>query len=357
MKYTFEITIAGCSTNCAHCYVDGGPAPSMPLEDFQLCAKRLRPVLDRLSGDISITLGNEMFCHPQIAEILRICKEQLSPYTVFRDFVPTTGLALLSRKDFPTVLERLQDLGASGFMLALHGDRINHDWATQTRGSYDGLFHAADMLSHNGFNLLWNFTVSRILAQDIQAVLEHISPYKASAHLTVPLYVPTVRMQKFQSLRANHDTCAKIARIAADYGVSSKSLLQHCATHSETAVYQDLITYGFDYKTELRLTPNWAFFHITQDLDLYYGNVGAHTQYLGNLRFLQTNVIASVLASAGPNYDWNAFYDDSIWNHLCENLFPLRFKSHNLVYPSKADCLYAWLDRINIPNKLLTTSG
>ena len=25
MKYTFEISISGCATNCGHCYVNGGP--------------------------------------------------------------------------------------------------------------------------------------------------------------------------------------------------------------------------------------------------------------------------------------------------------------------------------------------
>ncbi len=357
MKYTFEITIAGCSTNCAHCYVDGGPAPAMILEDFKLCVKRLRPVLGRLEGDISVTLGNEMFCHPNLVDILEICKEQLSPYVSFRDFVPTTGLALLSRKDFTAVLERLQDLGAAGFMLALHGDRHNHDQVTQTCGSYDGLFRAADMLAHNGFKLLWNLMVSRPLAQDIHSVLNRISPYHASARLTVPLYVPTARMRGFQSFRADYEACIKIAHAAEGHGIPSASLVQHCVEHSETAVLQDLTTHGFDYRNALRRAPNWVFFHITQELDLYYGNVGAHTQYLGNLRSLDVDRLSSMLASLGQNYDWNAFYDDSIWNHLCENLFPLCFKPNNFVYPSKADCLYAWLDHINIPSKLLPGSG
>ncbi len=34
MKYTIEITIAGCSTNCAHCYVDGGIDKNMSVDDF-----------------------------------------------------------------------------------------------------------------------------------------------------------------------------------------------------------------------------------------------------------------------------------------------------------------------------------
>lgn len=353
MKYTFEITIAGCSTNCAHCYVNGGSAPTMTLKDFELCVRQLRPVLDQLSGDVSVTLGNEMFCHPQLVDILWICKEQLPQYVCFRDFIPTTGLALLFRKDIPAVLERLQTLGASGFMLALHGDRLKHDQVTQTRGAYDSLFHSADMLTANGFKLLWNLIVSRLLVQDIQLVLEKISPYNAPARLTVPLYVPTNRMRHYQPLRADYEACTKIAHIAKAYGISSASLIQHCTEHSAAAVLQNLTVQGFDYGKELQLAPKWTFFHITQKLDLYYGNVGAHTQYIGNLRYTPNDILSSTLASFRPNYDWNAFYDDSIWAHLCDILFPMCFGTNNLVYPSKADCLYALLDRSSIPNKLL----
>lgn len=356
MKYTFEITIAGCSTNCAHCYVNGGPAPSMALDDFRLCTAKLRPVLDRLTGDISVTLGNEMFCHPQITDILQICGEQLSPYVTFRDFVPTTGLALLSGRDLPAVLECLRTLGASGFMLALHGDRHNHDQVTRTPGSFDGIFHAADILTYHGFDLLWNLMVSRLFEQDVRLVLGRILSYGATARFTVPLYVPTTRMRSFQSLRADSHACRNIARTAVEYGLSDSALLSHCAKHSEAAVLQDLQAHGFDYKKELRAAPNWSFFHITQELDFYHGNVGAHTQYLGNLRTLKTDTLLSALSSFGPNYDWNAFYDDSIWEHLCERLLPLPFEVGDLVYPSKADCLYAWLDHLKVPSKLLWAS-
>ena len=70
MKYTFEVTIAGCATNCAHCYVDGGPAPQMKLSDYEFCIQKIKPVLDRLGGDVAVTLGNEIFCHGAINDIL-----------------------------------------------------------------------------------------------------------------------------------------------------------------------------------------------------------------------------------------------------------------------------------------------
>ena len=54
MEYTFEITVAGCNTNCRHCYVSGDPGPHMPLATYRACLERLVPALDRLEGNVSI---------------------------------------------------------------------------------------------------------------------------------------------------------------------------------------------------------------------------------------------------------------------------------------------------------------
>ena len=77
MKYTIEITIAGCSTNCAHCYVDGGIDKNMSVDDFKICVEKLKPVLNKLGNDASVTLGNELFCNPNIKEILKPSKLHL----------------------------------------------------------------------------------------------------------------------------------------------------------------------------------------------------------------------------------------------------------------------------------------
>jgi len=34
LRYTFEISIAGCNTECAHCCVSGGKAPTIQFDDY-----------------------------------------------------------------------------------------------------------------------------------------------------------------------------------------------------------------------------------------------------------------------------------------------------------------------------------
>lgn len=358
MQYTFEITIAGCTTNCMHCYVDGGPAPAMSLNAFQYCADKLCAVIDQLQGNVAITLGNEMFCNPDITDILEICRNQLSNYISYQKYsVPTTGLALISKRDTDNILNLLRELGTTGFMLALHGSRDNHNLVTGNPMAFDGLFRTADYLAAKGFCLLFNLIVSKLLAQDIEGVMTQISSYAAKVRLTVPLYVPTIRMHRFQSIRADYHECMNLASAVDQAGISSTSLYQHCHLHSEDAVLCDILEHGFHYEEEKQNSPQWAFFNITHNLDFYYGNVGAHTHYLGNLREMSEDKILSAIQSFGPNYDWNAFYDDSAFECLPVTQIQAHQGSHNYVYPSRADCIYAWLDSLGTKNKLLYASG
>ena len=72
MKYTFEITVAGCNARCRHCYVSGGPGSSMPLSDYRACLEKLVPALTRLKGSVSIAPGHEPFNHEEAAALMRM---------------------------------------------------------------------------------------------------------------------------------------------------------------------------------------------------------------------------------------------------------------------------------------------
>ena len=70
MKYTFEISIAGCNTQCLHCYVSGGKAPLMSYDDYTFTLTYLSAIFQKMNGDISLTIGYENFLHPDIAKSL-----------------------------------------------------------------------------------------------------------------------------------------------------------------------------------------------------------------------------------------------------------------------------------------------
>lgn len=354
MKYTFEITIAGCAMNCAHCYVDGGIGPVMHFDDFSVLVQKLKPILNKLNGEIDVTLGNELFCNPDIVKILDYSAANLSRYFSYRNFpVPTTGIALVRHKDRDKILQSLRLLGAEKFMLALHGKKHSHNGIVQNPNAFDELFRAADYLSKNGFGILLNLIVSKALADGFSQTAVTLSSLPYDVRLTVPLYVPTDRMRRYQSLRANYDEAMQIADQAEQHGFPADSLRKHCKLHSEKAVLRDLSENGFSYDREKAGAANWAFFHITQNLDLYYGNAGAHTKYLGNLKTADEEQLYRKIAVLGANYDYTAFFEDSVFYGLENILRKLPSHPQNLIYPSKADCIYAWLDELHQQSLLI----
>ncbi len=354
MKYTFEITIAGCVTNCAHCYVNGGMGTPMYFKDYRFCIEKLKTTLDRLNGDIAVTLGNELFCNPDIAKIIDYNLDIIPKYFSYCDFaVPTTGIALINRNDRNDILRSLKSAGAEKFMLALHGNRDNHNRVVQNPNAYDELFRTADLFAENGFDTLFNLIVSKPLLEDFHETLERLSGIPCTARLTVPLYVPTERMRHYQSKRADYGDCIRIAELADKYGIDINSLNEHCRNHSEKAVLTYISANGFNYDLEKSNAADWMFFNITQNLDVYYGNVGAHTKYLGNMKNMSEDELYQSIIPLEANCDYNAFYVDEVFYKLEKYLQKLPERSANLIYPSMADCIYAWLDNMNIPNILI----
>lgn len=355
MKYTFEITIAGCAVSCAHCYVNGGPDKPIKLSDFMLAANKMFSVFHRMEEDIDLTLGNELFCNPDIAEILSFCNINGRGYFSYESYpVPTTGIALVNHKDREKSLWALRMAGAKGFMLAVHGGREQHNQIVQNTSAYDGLFQAVELLHFRGFEILFNLMVSKALAAGFDEVMDKINQYPgAKARLTVPLYVPTPRMRNYQALRADVNDCIQICHKAEKFGMDTSALVQHLQNHCEKAVIERVIQNGFDFPAHFSQSPEWAFFHIAQNLDFYYGNVGAHAEYLGNLCEMDEKEIYRSIAEKPANYNYTTMYSKPIWDTLEQKIAGLPERASNLVYPSIEDCLYALLDELGVQNLLI----
>lgn len=347
MKYTFEITIAGCACNCAHCYVDGGPGPIMSYEDYALCLQKLAPALKKLPGDISLNLGNETFCHPQVAQLFRLT-DQICPEFFDRhgeDF-PTTGVALLRHRDRENILLELSRKGIDELFFAIHGDRESHDRIVKQTGRFEQLFETADYLRERGFRLGFSLILSKALLLSLDAVMECLSRYPdAQIYPIVPLYCPTPRMRQYQKYRLEKDELLFLCSRLEAYGIRTEKVRRLCIECSEQAIWAA----KKDFTAEQKAAPDWAFFHVTQDLKLYYGNAGMHTRYLGDLRRMTWQRVYDAVAPLGANYDFDAFFPLEAFARLASLPCP----STDRVYPSRPDCYYAWLDDLGVPNLLI----
>lgn len=347
MKYTFEITISGCATNCGHCYVNGGPGPIMPYEDYVLCLQKLAPALDKLGGDVCITLGNEMFCHPRLADIFRHTDEVCPRFFEHKgDDIPTTGVALLRHRDREAILKELQRKGTDQVCFALHGGEADHDRMVQRAGRFGQLFECADFLTGQGFRLIFSLMLSRALLPGLEDVMERIRRYPgARVYPIVPLYCPTPRLRRYQQHRLERQELLALCDRLDVWGVNTQRVRHLCSRCSEQAIWAS----PGDLAAEFKAAPDWAFFHVTRALKLYYGNVGMHTRYLGDLHQMSSEEVFQAIAPLGPNYDFDAFFPMEAFERLLEMPRP----KTDRVYPSRPDCYYAWLDELGTPNLLM----
>lgn len=347
MKYTFEITICGCVTNCGHCYVDGGPGPAMSYEDYALCLERLVPALEKLGGDISLNLGNETFCHPRAADLFRLT-DRLCPRFFDRrgeDF-PTTGVALLRHRDRENILEELRRKGIRELFFAVHGGQEVHDRMVGRAGRFEQLFETADFLVDQGFKVSFSLMLSRVFSPGLKEVLSRTSRYPGTKlYPIVPLYVPTSRLRAYQQHRLEKPELLQLCDRLSFWGVDTQTIQRLCEECSEQAIWAA----EKNFVAEQKAAPNWAFFHVTQDLKLYYGNAGMHTRFLGDLRHMTWLQIYEAVAPLGANYDFDAFFPLEAFARLASLPRP----STNRVYPSRPDCYYAWLDNLGVPNLLI----
>ncbi|MPN48359.1 hypothetical protein SDC9_195966 [bioreactor metagenome] len=137
-----------------------------------------------------------------------------------------------------------------------------------------------------------------------------------------------------------------------ELGIDEDAFFEKVETNSEKAIAQRLKS-GIDYKESEKKYPNWAFFNVNQNLELYYGNAGTRTKLLGNLLETSQEELYEKIISAEANYSYSAYYDvdklPSIQSIL-EKVEPLHT---NYIYSEESNCLYWWFNQCKIPTIIL----
>lgn len=354
MKYTFEISLAGCSTKCMHCYISGGPSKNMDYAQYIKCLNKIKPVLDRIDGEISVTPGNEPLNHPQAEKIISQTHSLIPKYYPGRDFeVPTTGLGFLNKANKDGIVNTLRDIGSSDIMLTLHGNESHHNEIVKNSLGYDCIARTADFFNAKGFNINYNLILSKYLIQDWDDVMNFIKKHhKSHVYLSIPLYIPTERLNEFQRYRAEYDDCLKLKGCLSQIGIDEDAFFIKVKANCETSIL-NRIKSNFEYNKAEESLPNWAFFNIDEDMNLYYGNAGARTQLLGNIFELSEEELYSKILFFKSNYGYSAYYDVEKLpkdQEVVDHIVPLKT---NYVYPDISDGLYYWFNQMKIPTILL----
>ena len=335
MEYNIDILVAGCNTSCQHCYVNGGYEKSMSFENYQKCIQILKPVFEKLNKTCSFTLDNEVYNHPQALEILQLTHQMVHDYYFHHG--STTGIALMNRKDKDDILSLLIKYDTPYAGLTFHGGKKHHNEIVHNEQGFDTLKDTAIYLHEKGIKVFLSFMISQYLINDLAAIdqLLHEIPYD-SFYFVIPNFMPTTRMMKYQKIRLTYEDYSILFDFMDQRHIDSVQIKQQAASFNEKNILASL---NEDYlKKFFANEPKQAFFKVDQQLNFYYGDTGAVSQRIGNLKEMTSEEILDAILQAKPNY-----YDSSLIhlrNYSHDQLFHLPPSDKNYVYPDIASCLY-----------------
>ena len=240
-------------------------------------------------------------------------------------------------------------------MLTLHGDAAQHNRLTANPNAYAALLAAAEYIRDSGLFLRFNLMVNRHFPADwasIAAVLKRFP--QAESRFAIPLYMPTARLWAYQRQRVTRAQGEALLEMVQGGQTDTAQLADALQNGCETRVHAQLKqALPFDYRKEKAKAPDWMFLHADSQMNLYHGNVGAHTELLGNLAVQPAVFFAEKIAALPPNYDFYAYYDLEKLPPMETLLARIDPAEHDFLYPSAEDCVLRWVDSLGVENLLI----
>ncbi len=351
MEFNFDLLLAGCNTRCKHCYVNGGPGPMMTTTDALMCIQKLDELASHLPGTVSFTLDNEPMNHPHLARILHAAAN--TSHIQNHHHGMTTGIGLMRRDDKENIIRAYREHGYTQFGLTLHGIGRHHDEIVRRSGAFETLVETARFLKEQGAQIELSLMLNRFFSVDreeISRLLGQLRPdYVFGA---IPIFIPHRNMLDFEPYRANQQDIASLSGFLSRWGLDAPALLESALQNTPSAVLRRFREQG-DLASRFNQPQNEMYLTIHPDCTLYYGNTGAETRCLGDLRHLDIGKTADILMHLSGNRDYGAFYHidalsdtDTLCNAL--NVLP-----QDLVYGDFESVLYRALVHLDIPTILL----
>ena len=345
-----DFLIAGCDTRCRHCYVNGGPAPLMPVDDALACFAALDRIGEYLPADTSFTLDQEPFGHPQLDRIM----DRAARMTNIRYYHHgmTTGLALMRRPDREDAVRAYTDRGYRDFGITVHGNAAHHDGIVRRKGAFMTSVEAAKFLKGMGCRVQISLMLNRHFASDaeeISRLLDEVRP--DDVWFANPIFTPHPSMAAFEPFRATLDTIGAIRPYLTRWRQDEHEVTENAFLNSVAAAAERL--------RQTPLSDLWAmeqpekYLSLHSDCRLYYGNSGAETRCLGDIRTLEPEKAADMIRSLPGNRDCGAFYDAEKLPAEEDVRAALESLPPGLTYGDFESVLYRAFTELGVPTKLL----
>ena len=330
-----DLLVAGCSTNCLHCYVDGGPAPSMHLNDMEYLFSRLEKI-DKLLHEeplsFSVTLDNEPANHPEALAVFRLTERYLSSFYFHHG--STTGIPFLQRKDRNELLDFLVHAGWSEVSFAVHGAKKNHNFIVNHPRGLEHLIEASHLFHAHGFRVGVSLMLSKALIEaqmQIERILSEIDPdYRM---LVIPLHAPNQRMKQYLKLRPTLKECVELLPTVSSWGIEVEPFVSQIEGLHLHAVMEKMAKTPFD-SFQWPKSQDVAYYSVHPNLDLYYGNTGDERKKVGNFRDLSDeNVVKTIISSKANETFCHGRYSEEKLRLIYERAQQKNFSFPDWVFP------------------------
>lgn len=339
MEYNIDILVAGCNTTCMHCYVNGGKAPIMDLEDFYLCIHKLAPVFEKLKEKIGFTLDNEIFNHPDAVEILE-CVENTCKNNYFYHG-STTGIAFLNHPRQMELFRILKRNNWTSVSFAIHGTHETHNRIVNSDIGLESIRKACKLFKENGFEVWLSFMLTKKFSNELENMDDMLEQMEYDFILPViPDYFPTTRLNKYQNIRCNKNEYEEIIEFLVSKNVDVSDIKNAMELYNEEAILRNL---NVDVVKNELTSKNTAFFHIDYKLDFYLGNTGVELKYLGNIKNLSSEEMYDCIISAEDNFfETESIHYGDIISAISNN--GLKSSKENYVYPTEIAGIIAMMN-------------
>ena len=346
-----DLLISGCNTHCKHCYVNGGPGKTMPLDDALLCISKLNELAAALPFACSFTLDNEPINHPDIAEIVRAASS--TRHIEHFHHGMTTGIALMQRTDKEAVVQTYLDCRCKWFGITLHGAPARHDEIVRRKGSFHTTVEAAEFLKKSGANVQISLMFNRYFSQNAAAIDETIRRVEPDdICFAIPNYTPHANMPDFESDRAGLNDLEACLLWLVRWRQDETKLMQQAKQGLVAAVIERLER-GLRVSELFRQPQNELYCTVHQDCKLYIGNTGVETECLGDLRSLDIAQAAERLQASPGNRDYSAFYNLDQLPTEEELIRALKKLPPDRLYADLPSVIYRGLAELHVPTRII----
>ena len=347
MTVNIDLLVSGCNTRCRHCYVNGGPGSLMSLADALAAIDTLDRLAELLPFEAGFTLDNEPMNHPDIGIIIR--KAAAVKHIAYYHHGMTTGIALMRREDREAVMRAYLDCGCSSFGITLHGNARHHDEIVRREGARQASVEAAEFMKSCGAEVGVSLMCNRFFAEDageIDALLKRLDP--AYLYFAIPNFTPHPHMTDYEPYRASTDTLRGLRPWLARRGQLDKGWAKEYCT---AGMLKERLEQGLDLLALFRQPQDELYMTVHQNGDLFVGNTGVETEYLGSMRTLDIRAAAKRIRELPGNRDYGAFYDEKLLPGREALIRALDQLPRDLLYSDVASALYRGLAALGIPTK------